>query len=188
MLRLANATGRAFRGTYNVKFYLSADPKLSRKDRLFSRQSIATTVPGHEEKSLKLRYTLPKNSPVGTRYLIVVAKPVRPDAARGRAALVASRQIKSVSRITIIGTQPSARILSTKSVPHSGTTRVTVRVTNNTSRPLSSANATIRLLRENNAVLLTTHKTLNLAAHGHEDLQFILHRKVPANARATVEL
>jgi hypothetical protein len=192
-LVVTNDTPKRATQTYKVTFYLSDDPALSPDDTPFSKQSITTILRPNKSSTLLPTYKVPTSAPLGTQYLIARARPIATaKAAKGlkahRPALHASTSSgRTTAIIPVTVTEPKLAATVRSLRRRAGVTRVTIRVTNNANRPLTSPAATIRLLRPNNAVLLTAHQPLDLPPHGHKDLHFTLPRKVPANTRATID-
>jgi hypothetical protein len=190
---VTNDAAKAVKRQYKVTFYLSDDATLSPGDTPFSKQTIATALGAGKSAKIKPTYQIPASAPLGAQYLIAVARPIPSKPALRRSEKRAVRSVsgatgrtRAVIPIAVTAPPLSAAIRSHHT--HAHVTRVVVRITNTGPALVTSPDAVIRLLRGNNAVLLTARETLDIPAHGHQDLLFVLHRKLPANVRAAVEL
>jgi hypothetical protein len=181
LLRLTNPGGATVSHTYAVRLYLSKDKALSSDDRLFSTRRISVSVGTHRTAALSLPYTLPRNAPLGTRYLIAAAD-VRPAkaaaAAKRRVRSLTATQFEAFARVSVVGPQLSAVVRKAK--VHGGKTALTVRVSNRGNANFAGP-ATLRITlaaATNAAALLSVRQNLTVGAGKHQDVILVLPQAV----------
>jgi hypothetical protein len=185
-LVVSNHKNRALHQTYNVSFYLSGDPVLSRDDRAFSRQQIAARIRPNQSQAMLASFQLPKGVRLGTHYLIAVADPANPAATSTKALRRAASpnhshpgRVRLIVPIEVTRPHLKASVRSVKPAPnHPGTARVKVRVTNTGPEPLSGP-ITLTVLSDDAQsphTLLTTTRQLTLETDHHKDITLMVPR------------
>lgn len=173
------------RGTYNLCFYASKDQRLSKNDKLIFQRTIVVPAGEDGPDALQQALTLPAHVKLGTKQLIVVTSEADTTDDQKQVKVLSAKALRSTSQAA--AESLSAAIRSIKPGPRPGTSRVTIRLTNNTDT-LFSSTATLTLLTDSDSpeTILSLNKHLKLKPGKHIDLTLTIHRPASTPLNVTV--